>query len=102
MRPTTVSRPSILTLRARASRTRSSLLLATRRTKNCIGYVSSEHGLQHADQVEKPTEQQITAEQIHRDQEHEHDDDLGRSDQFFSRGPVDLLHLAVCGNEEIN
>ena len=30
------STPSILTLRGNASRTRSSLLLATRRTKNCI------------------------------------------------------------------
>ncbi len=31
-----VSNPSIFTLRANASRTRSSLLLATRRTKNCM------------------------------------------------------------------
>src|SRR4051812_24699392 len=41
IRPTFVSRPSILTLRANASRTRSSLLLATRRTKKfMVGSVS--------------------------------------------------------------
>src|SRR5437868_8888664 len=36
IRPTCVSRPSILTFRANFSRTWSSLLLATRRTKNCM------------------------------------------------------------------
>ena len=37
-RPTVLSTPSIFTLRTSASFTRSSLLLATRRTKNCIGF----------------------------------------------------------------
>src|SRR5687767_8235322 len=40
MRPTVPSAPSIFTLRANFSRTASSLLLATRRTKNCMRNVS--------------------------------------------------------------
>ena len=39
IRPTVASLPSILTLRKSASRTRSSLLLATRSVKNCMAVV---------------------------------------------------------------
>src|SRR5688572_9168036 len=118
MRPTTFSRPSILTLRANASRTRSSLLLATRSVKNRIGYAGRFCGvggagaasgararltlaedlfppgdLEDVDKVEQAVEQQVVQEQHQRDREHEDDDDLRRADQVFLAGPVDLLHL---------
>jgi len=51
--------------------------------------------------VEESPEQQVADEQVQGDQEHEKDDDLSRSDQLLAGGPVDLLHLAVGGDEEV-
>src|SRR5688572_21905001 len=105
MRPTVASLPSILTLRSNASRTRSSLLLATRSVKNCMAVVIRSGldrlGLQHADEIEEETEDDIEREKQKRDQEHEDDDDFGRTDQLPAAGPVDLLHLAVGGDHEV-
>src|SRR6266480_5894328 len=106
IRPTCVSRPSILTFRANFSRTWSSLLLATRRTKNCIFGIRAKSGegglMQHFDQIEQVREKQINEEKEKRDQEHEDDDHFGRADDLAAAGPVDLLHLALGGDEEID
>src|SRR3954465_3247070 len=90
MRPTCSSSASILTLRLSFCWTWSSLLLATRSTKNCMGRVlSSGRALrgrgtllegaefQHLHDVEEVAEQHVEDEQEGRDQDHEEDDDLG-------------------------
>src|SRR5881394_934221 len=106
MRPTCVSRPSILTFRANFSRTWSSLLLATLRTKNCIFGVRAKSGegglVKHFDQIEQIREKQIDEEKKKRDQEHEDDHHFGRADDLAAAGPVDLLHLTFGGDEEID
>src|SRR5258706_997255 len=107
IRPTCVSRPSILTFRANFSRTWSSLLLATRRTKNCMCFgargESGERGLvQNFDHPEKPREKQIDEKEKNRHDEHERDDHLGRADDFLSAGPVHLLHFTFGGDEKVH
>src|SRR5687767_1514258 len=127
MRPTMSSSPSIFTLRTRASRTRSSLLLATRRTKKFIlslfgfapasgvaaaaaaaavvsvlmGSILERLILQHVDHVKEVSEDHVDREQEERDQEHERDHDFRRADQVFAARPVHLLHLAVGRDKEV-
>src|SRR5688500_15966455 len=102
MRPTWSSRASILTLRASFSRTWSSLLLATRRTKNCMACRSEGRRVEHADEVEEVAEEQVENEEDGGDEEHEDDHDAGGAEQLLAAGPVDLLHLALGGDQEID
>src|SRR5689334_1412390 len=58
--------------------------------------------LEHFDQVEEVAEDGVEEEQEDADQDHEEDDDLGRADQLGAGGPVDLLHLTVGGDQEVD
>jgi preprotein translocase SecE subunit len=64
--------------------------------------LSKRAGFQNGNQLEEVPENNVDDQQDGGDQEHEDDHDLGGAEQVLAARPVDLLHLAVGGDEEVD